>query len=155
MLNEKFFDFKKNFQLQKIHLCQTVGKGSCFKKMDTSYNCHSRNVLIPFLALQILLLHNDRPQCCCFLPTLATGYTRSTEQDPFTPKSHKYDKHDKASHIISSYPQSHKEHMFSRLFTCYPGRNNSQPLPRHTSKHLLKCNFSKSLTYNSKSKATL
>ena len=47
----------------------------------------------------------------------------------------KYDNHDKASYIVSSYTQSSSQaNLFIRLFASPIGRKNSTPFPRHTEK---------------------
>ena len=60
-------------------------------------------------------------------------------------KSHKYDNYDKAPYIVSNSPTKQTSRQSS-----HATRRSSTPLllPRIPTKHLYKCNFSKSLTYN-------
>ena len=51
-------------------------------------------------------------------------------------------------YYISSYPLFLQANLFGRLFTCPPGESDSQPLPEHINKHLLKCTFAKNLPHN-------
>ena len=62
-------------------------------------------------------------------------------------KCHKYDNYDEATYTVSPYPHSPRKTFFFKLFTWPEGQTNSPSLPRHNSKHLSKCTFSKSLTH--------